>query len=282
MFKTGTIIVLFNNQSIENLINAIAKTSDVIVLVDNSEDSRIVERNKKINNKKVKYIGHGKNEGIAKAQNRGLIYLKQYNMDFIFFFDQDSKVTGTFQREMINEFNRISKHEHNLAILAPSIYELNKKRKNQKSYELMNEVISSGSLIIKNLVNKIGMMEEQLFIDYVDFEFCWRAYSRGFVVARTNKIYMHHSVGKKVYKFLGKHIYIPAPFRYFYQYRNGLWLLRRDYVPKQWKKREKKIRILNIVFSIFLFDSKKERLKNICKGIKSGRYNEDISSNSHV
>ena len=73
------------------------------------------------------------------------------------------------------------------------------------------------------------------FIDYVDHEWCWRAESKGFVNGITLKIKLAHFVGQQEYRIFNQLVIISAPIRYYYQTRNYLWLLRRSYVPRQWK-----------------------------------------------
>lgn len=82
---------------------------------------------------------------------------------------------------------------------------------------------------------EIGGLDESLFIDGVDFEWCCRAQSKGYVVGQTTKLTLTHKVGQKDFR-IGKYqSIISAPFRYYYQCRNYVWLCRRKYVPKSYK-----------------------------------------------
>ena len=97
-------------------------------------------------------------------------------------------------------------------------------------------LISSGKLILADAVKEIGMMDESLFIDLVDFEWCWRAKKYGYRVFSSKRARMGHMVGQKNVKILKVYtLLIPSPIRHYYQFRNTLFLLKRDYVPNYWK-----------------------------------------------
>src|SRR5690606_2396705 len=85
------------------------------------------------------------------------------------------------------------------------------------------------------IFKKAGLMEERLFIDYVDYEFSWRLKKLGYTNGITRNCLLQHSIGKKMINIYGYKINISSPFRYFYQYRNYFVLLRRGYVPIKWK-----------------------------------------------
>ena len=107
------------------------------------------------------------------------------------------------------------------------------------------------------------------FIDYVDHEWCWRANSMGYICCMDMSISIKHKVGKKSIVILGIPFIISAPKRYYFQYRNSIWLLRRHYVPMSWKL---KICVKNLI-GLFLYPlcstSPFVVMNNIVKGILS-------------
>jgi rhamnosyltransferase len=95
-------------------------------------------------------------------------------------------------------------------------------------------LISSGMLVPLETLKKTGFMEEALFIDHVDTEWCFRAAAHGFSCFGIGGAVMEHELGRKRKKiWLGRWRQIPdhPPERYFYLVRNTLWLVRRDYIP---------------------------------------------------
>lgn len=187
----------------------------------------------------------GQNLGIAEAQNRGLRLALEGEYDYFVFLDQDSRVEDDYPCNIVAEYLRVKQEKPRLAILGPQTFHQDSGEKYKSvfhpdKYECVDfivrrEIISSGSCISRNVISEVGLLESGLFIDYVDFEWCWRAESKGFICGLTPKVRMEHKVGQRELK-IGKYeIIISAPFRYYYQNRNYLYLLRRGYVPLQWK-----------------------------------------------
>ena len=224
------------------------------------------------------YISNHKNLGIAAAQNKGIEYAKNHDFKFVIFFDQDSAVPLGFCKQIKSEYYRIKKEVDNLCLVGPTIInkDTGQKYKNGdkeiiNGYVEVNKLISTGSATKMEFFDQIGLMDERLFIDSVDFEWCWRALSKGFVCARSYNIYLPHKVGGKDGSFMGFPLVLSAPVRYYYQYRNYLLLLRRDYVPFSWKWRSGVRKLVE--FFIIPFFAKKNRIvitKNMIKGIYEG------------
>ncbi len=106
---------------------------------------------------------------------------------------------------------------------------------NENGFESKRDVISSGSIVDVKTLNSVGMMLSSLFIDYVDFEWCWRAKYKGFVCGITHNVKLAHKVGRTSLSLGGYKVLVWSPVRYFYQCRNYLWLTTLTYVPVQWK-----------------------------------------------
>lgn len=101
---------------------------------------------------------------------------------------------------------------------------------------------------------------------------------KGFICGVTPVVSITHKVGQKELRIGRQVVIISRPFRYFYQYRNYLWLLRRKYVPLQWKVALGVKLSLRILYFPFCVRNGKEIEKNMFKGIWSGlRENKDKS-----
>jgi GT2 family glycosyltransferase len=85
-------------------------------------------------------------------------------------------------------------------------------------------VITSGSMVRRQVVEKIGFPRPDFFIDFVDYEYCLRARSHGYKIAVITGAHLYHEVGKshKVRFFLGRHHLWSEhrPFREYYYSRN--------------------------------------------------------------
>ena len=63
-----------------------------------------------------------------------------------------------------------------------------------------DHLISSGSLIRLDVFDKVGLMLEELFIDFVDIEWGMRAKKNGYICYIANNVLMKHSIGDKSVK----------------------------------------------------------------------------------
>lgn len=115
-------------------------------------------------------------------------------------------------------------------------------------------------------------MDELLFIDNVDNEWCWRAIHNGNLCCITTKITMLHKIGQQHYKILGMPFLVSAPIRYYYQYRNYLWLLRRSYVPLGWKYKSFIRKLVEIIIIPCVSKQKILIIKNMVRGIWDGLF----------
>ena len=275
--KIAVIIVLYN-PSEDDICNArnIARNYRGVI-VDNSEKPFTAD--KKI--ERMHYICNRANKGIAEAQNTGIRIMMQEGVDYFVFLDQDSRTEEDYPSRIVEAFIKACTEHRNLAMLGPTV----KRKDNGKEYKSAihkdkyvsenfiprRDVISSGCCISADAVRTVGINDERLFIDYVDYEWCWRAESKGLVCGITPNISIAHKVGQREIKIGRQIVIISKPFRYFYQYRNYLWLLRRKYVPLQWKIAIGiKFSMRLIYFPLFVkggFECWKNMIKGIIKGI---------------
>jgi rhamnosyltransferase len=96
-------------------------------------------------------------------------------------------------------------------------------------WEELDYVITSGSLISLAAYTAIGPFREELFIDYVDMDYCLRARARGFRVIKTRTPLMTHAIGAYTqHRWLGKTKWTTnhSPDRRYYIARNDTVMLR--------------------------------------------------------
>lgn len=227
------------------------------------------------------YIFNNGNKGIAEAQNIGIQYILQANnSDYIVFLDQDTRVDGDYVSKIVNAYLAVNMVQPNLAILGPTAINSRSDVEYRSIFhdpELINgiffpqrEIISSGSCVGVDVIRKVGLNLSWLFIDYVDFEWCWRANSMGYVCGITPNVTIHHSVGNREY-YIGNYIIIiSSPIRYFYQGRNYIKLVKLRYVPTQWKCTNFMKTILRILYLPFVPKGGWQCWKQLFRGLYVG------------
>jgi rhamnosyltransferase len=102
----------------------------------------------------------------------------------------------------------------------------------------LHYLITSGTLIRLTALAEIGPMEADLFIDSVDFEWSFRARSKGYSLLGTYATCLQHRRGERLHRvWPGLSIRLHSSQRLFYIYRNHFRLCFRRYMPPIWRIR---------------------------------------------
>lgn len=263
------LIVVLYNPKIEQIRNVEAMSALYsVVAVDNSNEISPI--------KGVNYISLHQNKGIAAAQNEGIRFAKKQGFKYIILLDQDSKIDESFVLGMYEDFQKIKKHDSTVGFLGPVIIDeqthtqYKNYTRDSESYHRVSAVIASGSLISVEAIDASGLMDESLFIDLVDFEWCWRAIMHGYSGYMTRNVKMVHTIGKEYHNWHGFILGLSSPFRYYYQYRNTLWLIRRGYVPIKWKIKSVFRRTLDMFIVPIISEDGWKVFKYMIKGFFDG------------
>lgn len=283
MDKMLYVIVVFYKPTVAQIerVQSLAQYYNVIVVNNTpNADARLLSINV------MSHIVIGENVGIAMAQNIGIHEVKKYGGEYILFLDQDSEIPISFPMQMLKEYLNVQKIDAKIVALGPLICNI-ETHAPYKTYGNIKSIgdgcfvcptlISSGTLSPLSAFERIGMMDERLFIDFVDHEWCWRAAKRGFICCMTMKINMEHKVGQKEFSFLGFPFLLATPFRYYYQYRNSYWLLKRSYVPWSWKMKTLIRNFIGFIYIPCVSDEPFAVIKYMIKGMCSGIFNSTIN-----
>jgi rhamnosyltransferase len=90
----------------------------------------------------------------------------------------------------------------------------------------VSHVISSGMIVRNSIAKRIGLNREDLFIDWVDTEWCWRACLNGYPIYQTGAVVLSHSLGEDRIRILGKQITRHKLFRSYYKIRNAILIFK--------------------------------------------------------
>lgn len=279
--KVIAIVVLYNDNTEEaaSNIKMIASQVDKVCLVDNSADA-YPERFKCIDN--AIYLPQHQNKGIATAQNIGLKYAIEQASDFVLLSDPDSQIPDqavttlfkTYEHMVAKGFKVGGVGSTAYNRLTGSPYPLNSNFIQHLPDEKVTEVtflMNSISLIPTSLFSRVGLMDESLFIDGIDSEWCWRgAHQSGLHFFLDDHLHIMHQLGLGTRIIGGKERSITPPARFYYQFRNFLWLCRRDYVPRKWLKENGCKYLIKAIYYPIMVAPRWEYVRNICKGILAG------------
>ncbi|MDN5093706.1 glycosyltransferase family 2 protein [Aliarcobacter butzleri] len=277
MRKTYSILVAYNPiiEELNQAVDSLKKQTDIVIVCNNSDYDVGFEY------EQVKVFNFGENLGIAKAQSIGMKWAFENGADFILQMDQDSIPNDDLVVKLLECYEELSQSGYKIGLVGSQNYDKDSLKdsipkidkgnllKNIK-YIKINQLISSGTIISKECYDVVGGMDDDLFIDAVDYEYCWRAIKQGFIVIKNLDAKIAHKFGNGTKRIFGIEIIIPSPIRHYYQYRNLLLLITRTYVSNYWKITNFGKQFLKLIFLPLIFDRKKERFMYICKGIKDG------------
>lgn len=274
--KRIAIVIIFFNPNKEDIewVNDLSEDFNVFV-ADNT-----VYENNSIFGCKFSYFPMNENVGIGKAQNVALNYALKKPIEYILFLDQDSRMVKSDVLKLVGLYETISIKDPQIAAIGPNPVNESKGKPyksnltgNTDKLVPVGALINSGTLTHRSVIENVGLMDQTLFIDYVDFEWCWRARNKKLNIYLTRDIELKHHVGKLSYSFMGISFVVSASIRYYYRLRNYIWLSHRKYVPLKWKIKTAVHLVIELLMVVLHPAYKGERsriLKNIRKGVIDG------------
>ncbi|AWH89666.1 glycosyltransferase family 2 protein [Limnobaculum parvum] len=240
------IIVLFNPDfsTLSRLLISVVNQVEKIIIVDNTPNANTEELKKvflQFNNKII-YKPLGDNYGIAAAQNVGIKFSQGNSFSHVLLLDQDSELPLSMVRDLLDAEHKLLNNNIQVAAVGPAFIDEKTGEKapainvkllhtkkipidENKEYIKSDYIIASGSLIRTNILSKFGMMDEKLFIDWVDIEWGERCNKLGYYTFIIPSVLMKHSIGDDFVKFTGKNINLHTDFRNYFIVRNATYLL---------------------------------------------------------
>jgi rhamnosyltransferase len=140
------------------------------------------------------------NLGVARALNIGIRRAVTLGFEWALLLDQDSRVDENMVQTLFTVHASFP-HRDRLAVIGSGFLDVNRQAHvvseevHEESWEEVESVITSGSLLPLSNHALIGPFREEFFIDYVDSEYCFRARAKGFRVIKTRKPLMSHAIG---------------------------------------------------------------------------------------
>jgi rhamnosyltransferase len=204
-----------------------------IIVVDNGSSGasvEVIDALQKISG--VQLLRNASNLGIAAALNIGIREALLTGPEWIATFDQDSSVTENYFQDLFYAYEMCPEAKF-VGMLVPRGWSATLAKVMQIGTPVWAFVMggnSSGSLIKSEVIRLIGLYDADLFIDFVDMDYCLRMKRKGFKVLKAMRVVLHHELGsKQTRNLLGLKISFRdhTPWRYYYIMRNRLLLYQR-------------------------------------------------------
>jgi len=246
---------------------------DFAVCVDNSNDAavrgKLAELGERYN---MQVLALADNLGIAAAHNAGIACARRVEATHVLLLDQDSVPAADMVARLLAASQALSERGRDVAAVGPAVVDGHDAAPGA-ALVAVDVLISSGMLIGLTAIDRLGAMDETLFIDQVDNDWCLRARAAGASCYVVGGARMAHSLGGRTLRLWLLRWYrlpVHSPQRHYFNFRNSIRLYRRPYVPATWVARDI-VRLLKVLLCFSIIGRHRRRhLGMMLRGIKDG------------
>jgi rhamnosyltransferase len=289
------IVITFHPEmaALLKLLSQLNRETDFLVIDNGSPDADRFRDSIAAYDRCLEYRQLPENVGLAQALNFGLEEAQSRNYSFALLFDQDSSLGDMYVESLLASYQEASAlSEAKVAAAGPRV--INPQTRRQTPFKLFSKLlfrtdrpfhdsrhlfqadflITSGSLLALQYLDKIGPMKASYFIDNVDLEWCFRAKSLGFELVGTDRAILYHAIGERSDDPLVRRGILARhnPDRTYYSSRNRVHLYRLSYAPLGWRVRDRVRFLLKICWLMLTSPQRKLYWQNISAGIRDSRY----------
>lgn len=248
---TGAVIVSYKPELelLETLIRALVGQVQSIVLIDNGSSVDLLRwSTERQIHMHFELQLLGENRGVAAAHNIGIQWARERGCQYVLLMDQDSIPAPDMVALLLAAMVDLAAP----AAVGPRLT-LDRAHApapfvRTRGWQLVpvrcaddadvvevDYLISSGCLIPLSVIDQVGPMRDDYFIDYVDIEWGLRARHHGLRSFGVCAAAMQHRLGDAPQRIFGRSIGSHSPIRHYYFVRNALLLYRAPWLDLRWK-----------------------------------------------
>jgi len=279
--KTATIIVTYNPSinALKKQINRLLEQVQLIIIIDNGSNNStelIKELTGIESQNKITVFENRENKGLGYAQNKGIEIAIKEKATHILLLDDDSLIEENFVLNLLSDYEALLKPGIKVGAIGPTYYNeetgeqypitkyvgpfIDRKLPKEEPVEA-SFLIASGCLIPTSVIQEVGLMNEDFFIDYIDVEWSFRAISKGYKLFATPRAQMNHVIGEKRVSVFGRKISLHSPLRKYYLFRNSIFMIKCPYISNGYKIREIIFNLLRLIVYLMLSNEKKSYIR---------------------
>ena len=232
------------NPELDRLSAAVASVScqvERVIIIDNGSRNFEALKSRFAPLDEVELLGQRDNLGIGAALNVGVDQALRSKPIWVLTMDQDTLVSSGAIYAIVEDFAMLDELvQSKCAIIAlrprpqpgsnwltryaESLLEL----EDRGDFTERRGVITSGNLVRADVVGRVPF-NESMFIDQVDFEYCFELRRRGYVVLRQKVVTLDHVLGESYDDVQRDHPYENAQ-RLYYIVRNSTYMVLRRHL----------------------------------------------------
>jgi rhamnosyltransferase len=178
------------------VVESALETCAAVVVVDNTPGDEPTVTGK-LSDPRVTVLRSGRNLGLAAALNAGIRELPQ-DAEAVLLLDQDSVLPPEVVSALAAHLD-----DPTVGIAAPTPWDA----AHDSSYDSLaalradvadrTDVITSGMLVRRAALDRVGGFREDFFVDFVDIDFCLRVRRAGLRIVQDQRLKLPHSLGDR-------------------------------------------------------------------------------------
>ncbi|MBN3789899.1 glycosyltransferase family 2 protein [Burkholderia sp. Ac-20353] len=298
--RVAAVIVTYNPDplTLGAMLDALRSQVDRIVIVDNGSQPAVAGPLAALAAQyDCVFDTLGENAGIATAQNRGIERVRRLYDDvprerqYVLLLDHDSIPAAGMVARLVATDRQLRARGVRVGAVGP--VSVDRRTGTHARFIVagrfwLNRVpvaddgdaalrvdflIASGTLVRGDVFDAVGGMDERLFIDHVDTEWCLRAVHRRYALFAVREAFLEHSLGDEVIPiWLGRRreVFVHSPVRDYYMCRNTLLVLRGIPMPLAWRA----FLVVRMLGSVAFFGlgvaPRGVRLRRMWQGLRDG------------
>jgi rhamnosyltransferase len=279
----------YSYQELGELLDVLHRQLGHIFLIDNNPqpDAEQIDAVRCRFNRCTVTVNHA-NAGLSKALNQGIKQALRAAFPWLILFDQDSRPQASMIARLLAV--RDATAGANIAAFGPCIFDQHVARAlpfvrfhyrgvqkiipatTQPQIIDTDMLITSGCLLSARVLQEIGLMDERLFIDNIDMEWCFRAKAAGYRLLGVSDALLYHRLGDEIRRLplITRAVLIHSPERQYHMMRNRILLYRRGYVPLAWKIADVPHLLFKLLYFPLFVAPRRENLRRLLQGIRDG------------
>ncbi|MCR6506017.1 glycosyltransferase [Bacteroides muris (ex Fokt et al. 2023)] len=263
-FNTIIVVITYNpGPGFKNQIERYVEIADKTIIVDNGSAQDVALYIPKDLDKHFVVVKSSQNRGIAWGLNQGVLYAKNNNYLYLLSFDQDSLPI----HEILDCYADVLCHIDNIGLIGTCFTEQKVIIPSNITYSSKKTLITSGTLHSVKIFDEIGLYDEQLFIDSVDFDFVLRVRKK-YRVLCVNQPLIYHELGSPITKY-GITSSNHSAIRRYYMSRNHLLISKRYWKNYPlWVLKKNVLFFCAIIKMILVENNMKEKLLHTVQGLR--------------
>lgn len=289
--NTAAVIITYNpNVDFEQRLQSLVSQVKQICIVDNASnpDERAMI-GKLLADESTNIVAYfnSENLGVAEGLNIGIKHCLEQGFDWVVTLDQDSSVSSDFLLQAAATFAIASQNDDRVVSISPSLFpyikenlkvDLQSKEVSNPSstidckYEIVHTCLTSGNILLLNVVLELGFFDKHLFIDHVDHDFCFKLNKNDYKIIKAINCVLFHDIGiptphKLFFKTFQTRNH--TPLRIYYIFRNSLFMYARYMSTEpRWVLYDFRTNLCNRLLKILLWENKKiEKIRYAVRGI---------------